>query len=180
MEHSALHALLLTGLIVALGGGWAMVGIILPAVRGLGAGAERDRVASDLGRCIAKWVVRAALAAALASTLDLFIQAAELEGRTVFGGVDLGLVARFATQSEVGRLVLLRIGLLLLTAAAAGWVKRRNGEEEEGEEGEGTRTPLHGWVLVAGLAFGISFRSHQCMNREHLCRVGPGLPHRPA
>jgi putative copper export protein len=120
MEHSALHALLLTGLIAALGGVLAMWWLIIPAARALGAEPERDALTSDLSACVARWVFRGALAAAMASGLDLFVQVAELEGQTIFGGVDVRLVARFATQTTVGQLALLRIVLLLLTAAAVG------------------------------------------------------------
>src|SRR6202000_474270 len=49
---------------------------------------------------------------------DFFVQAAEIENQTVFGGVDLSLVLRFVRVTTVGHLDLTRGILLLLTAAA--------------------------------------------------------------
>jgi len=94
MEHSALHALLLTGLIAALGGGLAMVWIILPSLRASGPKVGSEPFTADLAACIARWVFRGALAAAVASGVDIFVEVAELQGLTVFGGVQLETVAR--------------------------------------------------------------------------------------
>ena len=163
MEHSALHALLLTGLIVALGGPLAMWWIVLPSRRSLPADPGRDTLIANLAASVAKWVFIGALAAVLASVIDLFVEVAELQGETIFGGVDAGLVARFATHSGVGRLALLRIVFLLLTAVAARLVQPR----------ANTTTPDPGpvagpsrfrWQFVAVLAFAAvvatSFVSH--------------------
>jgi putative copper export protein len=116
MEHSALHALLLTGLIAALGGALAMCWLILPAARALGAEPQRHALVGELDACASRWIFLGALAAALATGLDLFVQVAEVEGQAVFGGVDPEMVGRFATETGVGQLALLRAGLLLLTA----------------------------------------------------------------
>ncbi len=166
MEHSALHALLLTGLIGALGGALAMIWIILPSARSLGPDAERKRLVTHLGTCVARWVLMAALAAALASVLDLFVEVAELQGKTVFGGVELGLVARFATQTGVGRFALLRIVLLLLTAAAAAGVGGRMKDEEDSGLPHGSwRWGLVG-VLALGAVVATSFVSHAAAQPE--------------
>ncbi len=133
MEHSALHALLLTGLIAALGGGLAVCWLYLPAARGL---PRNDSLVGAMIANAARWVTIGALAAAVATLLDLFVQVAEVEGRTVFGGVEWNLVFRFTTQTAVGKLCLVRAGLLVLTAAAVqlrGRIK---------------------WALVTALAFG--------------------------
>lgn len=157
MEHSALHALLLTGLIATLGGALAMLWTILPAARALGPDADRSRMVGDLGSCVAKWVFRAALAAAMASVLDLFVEVAELQGQTVFGGVNIDLVTRFATQTGVGQLALLRIGILLLTAIAARFLVRA--------------PSARSWALVGALALSAvlatAFVSHAAAQPEN-------------
>lgn len=177
MEHSALHALLLTGLIAALGGPLAVWWLILPAARALTARGENpaSRTAiADLLVVIAKWTVRAAMAAVVASVLDLFVQVAELEGQTIFGGVDIGTVCRFATQTTVGQLALLRILLLLFTAGAAisRYPLATRGRPNPSASCARAFTSSRGvisfaavpWVLTAALAFGAilatSFVSH--------------------
>ncbi len=144
MEHSALHALLLTGLIAALGGALAAWTLILPALRK--SGSAGPGLARDLIGSAARWTAIGALAAAGATVLDLFVQVAEVEGQTVFAGVDLRLVARFATETTVGQFALARLALLLLTAAAVRL--RWSGK----------------WPLVTALAWGAviatSFVSH--------------------
>ena len=112
MEHSALHALLLTGLIVLLGGVLAQWWLIRPAARAVGV-PWADASPGGMERL----VLAGALAATLATGLDFFIQTAEIENRTVFGGIDLHLVWRFATCTTVGQLDLARGALLLLAAA---------------------------------------------------------------
>jgi putative copper export protein len=102
MEHSALHALLLTGIVVVLGGVLAQWWLFRTAA----------------SRTSERLVFAGALAAALATGLDFFVQAAEIENLTIFGGVDLGLVWRFATITTVGHLDLVRGGLLVLAALA--------------------------------------------------------------
>ena len=122
MEHSALHALLLCGLTVALGGVLAIWWLILPAARTLSVPLDRDLLAT-----VANLIALGALAATVATACDFFVQGAEIENQTVFGGVDLALVWRFATGTTVGQLDLLRGALLLLTAVAVrfvpGWWK---------------------------------------------------------
>lgn len=113
MEHSALHALQLVGLLFALGG--PLLGLLfLPATSdptvSLGRMIERSAV---------RWTARGALLAAAAALLDLFVQTGELRGVTIFGGIDFALTLEFATSTTVGRLALARIGLLALTALAA-------------------------------------------------------------
>jgi putative copper resistance protein D len=122
MEHSLLHALLLSGLIVAFGGPFAVLWLIRPATRISGA--------VELGRTLtenaARWTAFGALAAAFATCVDFIVQVAEIRGQTVFAGADLAVVVRFATQTHVGRLALARLGLLLLTACAARLGGKRN------------------------------------------------------
>ncbi|MDR3404709.1 MAG: CopD family protein [Chthoniobacter sp.] len=113
MEHSALHALLLCGLTVTLGGVLAIWWLILPAARARNVPPHPKLLAS-----VERLISMGALAAALATLADFFVQAAEIENQTVFGGVDLSLVLRFITVTTVGQLDLTRGILLLLTAAA--------------------------------------------------------------
>lgn len=119
MEHSLLHGLQLTGLIVLLGGSLFVLGLLQPVCRQLGPHPARDALASALASDVARRVSVAAVAAGLATLLDLFVQVAETQGRTPFGGVDLKLVGRFATETTVGQLALARTTFLLLAAITA-------------------------------------------------------------
>lgn len=116
MEHATLHALQLVGLLLALGGPLLVLGLLRPACRTVGPGIAQARFAAALEQNVARWVRYGALAAALAALGDCFIQSAELEGKTLFNGVSLALVARFATHTIVGQLGLARAGTLLLAA----------------------------------------------------------------
>jgi putative copper resistance protein D len=118
MEHAALHALQLIGLILALGGPLLVLILLRPAARAHPVDAG---FLQQLTSCHAEWVVRGALVAAAAVVLDLFVLTAEVEGRTVFGGVDPQLVFVFVTQTTVGRLALARVGFLVLGAAVMRW-----------------------------------------------------------
>ena len=118
MEHSALHALQLTGLVLALGGPLLVLGLLRPVCRALGPDPARDRLAAALEVQVVRWVCGGALVAGLSTISDLFVQTAELRQRTVFGGVDLALLWRFATQTTVGQLAVARAGLLLAAAGA--------------------------------------------------------------
>lgn len=153
MEHSALHALLLTGLILALGGPVAVLWLLVPSARGCGIEAESKSILRALLRSAARWTTCGALAAAFATFVDFFVQVAELQGGTVFGGVDFSLVIRFASRTTVGQLCLARIGLLLLAACAT----RLRG--------------LRGWRVTAVLAFGAvilsSLVSHAAAQPSH-------------
>jgi len=118
MEHSALHATELIGLVIALGGVFFMVGLFGPAQRAAAAPSS-----GELGRVFSvnatKWVVRGALLVAGATVLGLFVDVAEAKGKTVFNGVDFSLVWEFAVHTRVGRLAVARIAVLLLMAGAA-------------------------------------------------------------
>ena len=83
MEHSLLHALQLAGLIVALGGPVFVLGLLRPACRRLGPEPARDTLAGALSDGAARWVAAGALTAGLATFLDLFVQAAEIQGQTL-------------------------------------------------------------------------------------------------
>jgi putative copper export protein len=117
MEHSLLHGLQLTGLIVALGGPVFVLALLRPACRRLGPEPARDILAAALSVRAARWVAIGALTAGLATLLDLFVQAAEVQGLAPYGGVDWTLLGRLATRTTVGQLALARIALLLLVAA---------------------------------------------------------------
>jgi putative copper export protein len=121
MEHSALHALQLIGLILALGGPILALALVRPAARTC---PVTPVFLQRLHARQTRWVARGALLSAGAALCDLFVQTAEIEGRTVFSGVALEQVARFATQTTVGSIALLRVAFLLLTAAAARQVAR--------------------------------------------------------
>ncbi len=108
MEHSALHAAILLGLILAFGGPLAMW--LLP-----------PQAASRIARVTA-W---GAFVAAGGTLFDLAVQVAEVEGRTIFGGVHPATVWEFTFATNVGRLTLARAGALLLAGALAKWQPTR-------------------------------------------------------
>ncbi|HEY3899554.1 MAG TPA: CopD family protein [Chthoniobacter sp.] len=113
MEHSLLHALLLTGLMVVLGGVLAQWWLIRPAARTAGLSwAEASPATAE------RLVFFGALAGTLATGIDLFVETAEIENSTIFGGVDLHVVWRFATGTTVGHLDVTR-GVFFLLAAVA-------------------------------------------------------------
>jgi copper resistance protein D len=121
MEHSVLHGLELAGQIIALGGALFVLCLVGPARRALGRGPGLKQVTGLVTGAAARWLAWGALGAAVATGLNLLVEAEETQNRTVFGGIDLGLVARFALGTRVGRMSLERIGVLVLTAAAARW-----------------------------------------------------------
>ena len=121
MEHSLLHGLQLTGLIVVLGGCIFVLGLLRPACRRLGPEPADDTLAGALSERVAWWVALGAMTAALATFLDLFVLAAETQDQTPFGGVDLALVTRLALRTTVGQLAMARIAVLVL-AAGATWL----------------------------------------------------------
>jgi putative copper resistance protein D len=119
MEHSLLHALQLVGIVMALGGAILMVGFLLPALKSNTLhGQSPILLAERLESSITRWTFWGAAFGALGAALNFFVDVAELEGRTIFGGVDPATVWQFATLTAVGRLSQLRLGALLLTAAA--------------------------------------------------------------
>lgn len=124
MEHSILHALELSGQIVALGGVLLVLGLLRPASRALGPDPDNDKLARPLAASAARWVFRGALAGALATFLNLFVEVGEVQGKTVFSGVSLAYAATFALKTMVGRLSLARIAALILTAGIIRWSGR--------------------------------------------------------
>src|SRR5689334_9537853 len=119
MEHSALHALLLCGMAVTLGGVLAMWWFIRPSARAL-----NMPVDPELSKSIEWLVMAGAVIGVVATACDFFVQAAEIDNRTIFGGTDLKLVLRFVADTTVGRLDLAR-GAFLLFAALSVRLARR-------------------------------------------------------
>lgn len=119
MEHSALHAIQLLGLVLALGGPVLVLGLIWPAARNLSGDAASDAFRRDLESSAERWTWRGALLVIFGALVDLFfVQIAEVKGRTIFGGVDFPMGWQFATQTVVGQLTLLRLASLVLAALA--------------------------------------------------------------
>ncbi len=117
MEHSLLHGLQLCGLILALGGVLFRWLVLTPASRNLSSDV-RPAVAA-LHNQIGGWIVRAALAAALGAGIDFFVQVAEIDGQTIYGGVQLSQVVRYLLGTTVGNLALAKGFLLVVTALLA-------------------------------------------------------------
>ncbi len=117
MEHSLLHGLQLCGLVVALGGAFFVLALLVPASRDVSLCLDEKQTWE---RVAATWVARGALVAALAAVADFFVQVAEIEGNAIYGGVDLKEVFRFATQTTVGRIGVWRAFILALVACFGG------------------------------------------------------------
>src|SRR5262249_15848580 len=118
MEHSLLHGLRLTGLFTVLGGCVFILGLLRPACRRLPPDSSRAAFAVVLSATVARCSLVGALVAAAATVLDLIVLAAETQGRTPFGGVELALVARLALRTTTGQLALAGIVCLVLAASA--------------------------------------------------------------
>jgi putative copper export protein len=118
MEHSLLHALQLSGSALALAGGFLMLGFVFPSLRGSARAGAPPLFAAQLEASVTRWTFRGAAVAVVAALLNFVVDVAEIDGRSSFGGVDLGAVWRFATITTVGRLSLLRLGAQVFTAAA--------------------------------------------------------------
>ncbi len=116
MEHSALHALQLTGMVIVLGGHFLVICFLFPAVRALGGKPGCAGLAAEMERSVERWVMRGALAGAGATLLGFFVQVAEVQGRTVFGGANPADVWRFVTSTTVGQLSSARMVSLALVA----------------------------------------------------------------
>ena len=125
MEHSVLHALELIGLILALGGVFFVLGLARPAGRVSDLDGSHDELSRALEASASRWVFRGALIGAMATFLNLFVEVAEVQGKTVFGSLEPGLWMQFAIHTRVGQLSLARIVLLLLTAGATRLSARR-------------------------------------------------------
>jgi putative copper export protein len=120
MEHSLLHAIALWGLILVTGGPLLVLGLLEPAMKSAGRPLpEGPYFARAMRQSAARWVVCGAAVTALATLLDLFVQVAEGRGQTVFVGMPLSEVFRFATRTHVGQFSLARAGVLLVIAAIA-------------------------------------------------------------
>jgi putative copper resistance protein D len=105
MEHSALHAAQLLGVIMTVAGPFVVLVL-------LGRGGCRPQ----WEKTIARWTSIGALVAAFGTFADFFVQVAEIQIKTILGGVDLATVYRYVTTTLVGQLGLYRLGVLLLTA----------------------------------------------------------------
>jgi putative copper export protein len=119
VEHSLLHALQLAGTVVAAGGALLMVVFVLPVQKGLDVTAKLTPLTGQLSSSASRWVSVGAALAATGAVLNLFVDVAELDGRTILGGVKFTTVWRFAATTTVGHLSMIRVGMLLLTAAFA-------------------------------------------------------------
>ena len=118
MEHSLLHALQLCGIVVALGGSILMLGLFFPAFRTFNQEGQPPAFAGQLNASVERWFFWGACVGVVAAILNLCVDVAEIQGRTIFGGVSAAMVWRFATITTVGHLSLLRLGALILTAGA--------------------------------------------------------------
>lgn len=120
MEHSALHAAQLLGVLLVLAAPLLALLVLLPARRTAALTSASGRTSDDLLRRTARAAAWAGLIGAVTCFLNLVVQVAEFEGVTILAGTDRDLLWRFASATTVGRLASLR-GFLVLLAAAASW-----------------------------------------------------------
>lgn len=116
MEHSLLHGLDLLGQITVLGGAFFVLGLLRPAGRAF---AGDEALEQAMLAATARWVVWGALGAVLAIAIGILVDVAETQIATIFGGVPLDLIGKFTFHTHVGRLSVMRIVILLATAAVA-------------------------------------------------------------
>ena len=94
MEHSLLHGLQICGLIFALGGVLFQLLVLGPALK-----KRPDHPsANDLEEVARRWIFRAALAASSGVFIDFFVQVAEINGKTIYGGVSIATVRESQRQ----------------------------------------------------------------------------------
>lgn len=106
-------------MIVALGGTVLMLAIFFPALKvTANKSAAQPDFAAQLSKSVSRWVFVSALLGAIASFLNIFVDVAEAEYKTIFAGVSFHDFWRFVTITHVGHLSLARIGAMLLTALA--------------------------------------------------------------
>ena len=113
MEHSFLHALEMTGLVVALGGVFFIMGLVRPARRALGSDPTTEGLAEVFCTISARWICRGALIASLAALLNILVDVGEVQGKTVYNGIDPSLVWEFSAHTTVGELSLAKVAALL-------------------------------------------------------------------
>jgi putative copper resistance protein D len=119
MEHSLLHGLQFCGLIFALGGVLFQLLVLGPALRGQPA----DARAVELRAITNRWIFRAALAATGGVFFDLFVQVAEINNKTIYGGMRIATVFRYLHATTIGNIAAIKLVLLL---AATLLVRRAN------------------------------------------------------
>ncbi len=117
MEHSLLHGLQLCGIVTVIGGPVLMLGMVFPALRRIGPG-PKPALADALAVSVERWTAYGALLGALAALLNVLVDVAELDNRTIFGGVDAGTILRFIHVTTVGHFSLARLAALLLALIA--------------------------------------------------------------
>jgi putative copper export protein len=96
-----------------------VLGLLQPALRKIKPDAANQAFADELTASAARWVFYGALLAGAATFLNIFIDVGEAQGKTIYAGVDLGMVARFATLTSVGNRTVIRVVILLLIALLA-------------------------------------------------------------
>jgi len=117
MEHSLLHALQLSGAVVALGGAMLMLVFVYPALRASQGGQTQRLFGAQLEKSVARSILMCGAVAIGAAALNFIVDTAEIDSRTIFGGFKPELIWRFATGTMVGHLSLLRFAALASTIA---------------------------------------------------------------
>jgi putative copper resistance protein D len=113
MEHSLLHALQLVGMITVLGGTFFVL-VFLSAAR---TKASFDGEQISAWETITRhWSFWAAVIAGLGAVTDLFVQVAEVNGATIYGGVQIAEMGRFIFGTFVGRAGFIKALLLFAVA----------------------------------------------------------------
>ena len=117
MEHSLLHALQLSGAVISLGGAILTLCFLYPALRTGQLGQTPPGLAARLETRIVRSILICSGIAIAAALLNFIVDTAEIDSRTIFGGFKPALIWRFATETTVGNLSLLRLAALGVTTA---------------------------------------------------------------
>jgi len=122
MLDALVRPLLLIALVVAASGPWCLLALLRPACRDVGLA---GRCADDIEPRVTRTVAAAAWIALAASPLELYLQAVDVAGGTVFSGVEPALAWQLLTGTAsgwvwTGRVVLLAGLLAVLAAGPAG------------------------------------------------------------
>jgi putative copper export protein len=118
MEHSLLHALQLSGAVVALGGAILMLAFVYPALKASSGEPAQISFVAQLEARVARSILICGALAIGAAGLNFIVDTAEIDSRTIFGGFKPELIWRLATGTTVGLLSLLRLAALTATTAA--------------------------------------------------------------
>jgi len=152
MLDALIRPALLIALVTAAAGPWFVITLLRPALRSVGLSSGHF---DPIGNRVARVAAGAAWIALAASLPELYLQAVDISGGTIFSGVELSVIWRLLTRTSVGRVWIGRTALLaaLLVILAT---CRDPGQRETPSQ------PLFGirwWVALALAAAALASRA---------------------